>query len=74
MPVYIAYERDTGKIVHRHRQDKQLGPSDARERVLRLVHPSHDRERLEILVVDDGTITPPTIYRVNPGTRTVEKQ
>jgi hypothetical protein len=74
MSTYIVYDRESGKIVHRHRQDEKADAAlgAKRERILSFVKPSHDRDRLEVLVLEKDDIQQGKAYRVNPQTKTVE--
>jgi hypothetical protein len=74
MRTYIVYDRESGKIVHRHRQDEKVEAAlgAKKERILSLVKPSHDRERLEVLVLEKDDMQQGKAYRVNPKTKTLE--
>lgn len=75
---YLVYDRENGKIMHRHWQpvefEAQIG--DLREHIFNLVDPSLDRDRLDILALDgkeialDGNeIKAGTPYQVDPSTK-----
>lgn len=74
MRTYIVYDRVSGDIVHRHRQDERVDATVGarRERILGLVKPSLDRSRLEILALAEDPMQPGKRYRVNPHTNTLE--
>jgi hypothetical protein len=75
MRAYLVYDRDTGKIVHRHRQSDKVDATvgAARERILRFVRPSLVSDRLDILVIDESDMKPGKRYRVNPDAKTLEE-
>lgn len=71
MRAYLVYERNSGIIVHRHRQqdeiDVQVGTE--RDRILSFVRPSYDRSNLDILVINEEEMEAGTKYRVDPNTK-----
>jgi len=73
--VYLVYDRDSGKILHRHRQtlavDAQVGGS--REHILSLVDPTLDRNRLDVLAIEETDVKPGTPYHVNTQAKTLEE-
>ncbi|HZO89614.1 MAG TPA: hypothetical protein VFB38_14900 [Chthonomonadaceae bacterium] len=76
MPVYLIYDRQTGQIIHRHRQSDPIHPQVAptRERLLRLAGSALPSERLDILTVEDAAIQPGKGYRVNLESKTLETE
>lgn len=76
MRAYLVYDRQTGKIVHRHRQSADLEHERVprtEERIFNLIDPSLDRDRLDIIVVEDEEMKRGTSYRVNPDTKRLEE-
>jgi hypothetical protein len=74
MRTYIVYDRESGKIIHRHRQDEKLDATVGakKERILSFVKPSHDRQRLEVLLLEKDDMQQGKAYRVNPQTKSLE--
>jgi len=64
MRTYIVYDRESGKIIHRHRQDEKLDATVGakKERILSFVKPSHDRQRLEVLLLESAMGSPINLY------------
>jgi len=78
---YLVYDRENGKIMHRHRQPAELEAQvgDLREHILNLVDPSLDRGQLDILVLDENEIAldgseirAGMLYQVDPSAKRLE--
>ena len=74
MRAYLVYERNSGRIVHRHRQQDEMDvkAGTERERILSFVRPSYDRRNLDILVINEEEMEAGTRYRVDPSTERLE--
>jgi hypothetical protein len=68
MKAYLIYHRDSGKIIHRHLSSGAIDLQNAKSRrhLLDLVHPSHAREPLEVLPIEDEAMRPGATYQVDP--------
>jgi hypothetical protein len=74
MRAYLVFDRNSGRILHRHRQQDEVDVKvgTGRERILSFVRPSHDRGNLDILLIEEEEMKPGTRYRVNPSTKKLE--
>ena len=74
MRAYLVYKHNSGRIVHRHRQQDEMDvkAGTGRERILSFVRPSHDRTNLDILVINEEEMEAGTKYRVDPNMEHLE--
>jgi hypothetical protein len=70
MKTYVVYHRESGEIVHVHKDTRES--SRKPEEVLRYVHPAISRAQLEAVEIDEGYMRGNVSYCVNPETKKVE--
>jgi hypothetical protein len=70
---FVVYDRETGKIVHRHHQVEDAKVSTDKDRLLKFVRPDLKTDNLEVLEVEQGVIKVGKKYRVNTDHSTVEE-
>lgn len=66
MPTYVIFNRKTGEIVQTHHHPEALPVS--REWLLAITDPEHNRDELDVTMVDAATIERGRMYRVDVAT------
>jgi hypothetical protein len=72
MNTYLLYEKQSGRIVHRHRQDPGIRVKVTIERLRDLAGVATPPGRLGMVEVAEDAMTPQGNYRVNPTTERLE--
>ncbi len=72
---YLVYDRDTGKIVHRHRQSEEIDITvgEQRDRILKFVRPSFNKGNLAIVSIEGDAMKLEKRYRIHPKKKTLEE-
>ncbi len=66
MPTYVIFNRKTGEIVQTHHHPEDLPVS--REWLLAVTDPEHNRDELDVTIVDPTAIEKDGVYRIDLAT------
>jgi hypothetical protein len=72
MNAYLLYDKRSGRIVHRHRQDPDVRIEVTLERLRDLAGVATALEHLDIAEVDAAAMLPGENYRISQKTRALE--